>query len=79
MSKIFTFLTIFSIGYVVNDLFSENNINLISEADADVAGMSYIELRRDRDFKKAVRYIVEQCSISGYVDGGYLYSTSISC
>jgi hypothetical protein len=79
MSKIFTFLTIFSIGYVVNDLFGENNIYLISKADAEVAGMGYYDLRKDRDFKKAVRYIVEQCSISGDVNGDLLHSTRIDC
>jgi hypothetical protein len=42
----------------------------IGSVYADVAGMDYRELRRDRDFKKAVRYIVEDCSIR---------STRISC
>ncbi len=31
----------------------------IPEASADVAGMSQFELRRDYDFKKAVRYLIE--------------------
>ena len=71
MNKMFTFLTIFSFGYVVNDVLSENNINLIAQANADVAGMDYRDLRRDRDFRKAVEYIVEDCYI--------LMNTSISC
>jgi hypothetical protein len=32
--------------------------------------MSYYDLKRDRDFKKAVRYVV---SGSCYVEGGYIY------
>jgi hypothetical protein len=54
---------------------------LVSDAQAKVAGMDHRDLRRDRDFKKAVRYVVENdCSISGgYVDDGYLYGASISC
>jgi len=43
---------------------------LVAEAKAKVAGMSYSDLRRDRDFKKAVRYIVEDCTVS---------ESSISC
>lgn len=50
-----------------------------AEARADVAGMSYFQLRRDRDFKKAVEYIVQNCTVSGYVEDGYLYSSDISC
>lgn len=50
----------------------------IAEAEADVAGMDYRDLRRDRDFKKAVKYIVENCSVSGSVDGEDI-DASISC
>lgn len=38
------------------------------EVNADVAGMDYRDLKRDRDFKKAVKSIVENCS----VDDGYI-------
>ena len=31
----------------------------IPEASADVAGMNHLDLRRDYDFKKAVRYLIE--------------------
>ena len=52
----------------------------IGSAYADVAGMNYSELRRDRDFKKAVKYIVENCDIrGGYIDDDYLYGARISC
>ena len=37
---------------------------------ADVAGMSDSDLRRDRDFRRAVRYVVEDCNVLG---------SSISC
>ena len=62
-----------------NDILGEYDLNLIDKVSADVAGMDYRDLRRDRDFKKVFRYIVESCSVSGYVDGDYLHSTSISC
>ncbi len=79
MNKTLLFLTIFSLGYVFNDVSNEYDLNLIGIVKAEVAGMDYRDLRRDRDFKKAVAYIVEDCDVSGYVDGDYLYSTSISC
>ena len=83
MSKVsrhtFLFVAVFSFGYMVNDVVEEIGVDIIHHAQADVAGMSYRELRRDRDFKKAVKYIVQNCSVSGYVDGGYLYSSNISC
>jgi len=69
-NKILLFVAIFSFGYVANDVLRENNINLINKANADVAGMNHRELRRDRDFKKAVRHIVERCSVT---------SSGISC
>ena len=43
------------------------NFSVIPEVKADVGGMNHRELRRDRDFKKAVKYIVERCYIS--IDG----------
>ena len=52
---------------------------VISQANAEVSGMNYRSLRRDRDFKKAVAYLVEECTVSGYVDDEYLYGGSISC
>ena len=52
---------------------------IINSVNADVAGMDYYDLRTDYDFKKAVRYIIESCDITGHVDDDYLYSSSISC
>jgi hypothetical protein len=65
MNKALFFITIFSFGYVVNDILRERNINLISRVYAEVAGMDQFELKSDYDFKKAVRKVVERyCSVS---------------
>ena len=53
-------------------------VSLFEEANADVAGMDHRDLRRDRDFKKAVKYIVQRCSVTGYVEDDYLHSSDIS-
>ena len=78
-NKISIFLIVFSLGYVANDILRENNLDLINVANAEVAGMDNRDLRRDRDFKKAVQYIVENCVVTGYVDVDYLYRSDISC
>jgi hypothetical protein len=36
---------------------------IIEEANAEVAGMNHKDLRKDKDFKKAVIYLVEKCEI----------------
>ena len=59
MNKILLCLTVFSLGYVMNDILRENNINLVSQVSAEVDGMDYSDLKRDRDFKRAVRSVVE--------------------
>ena len=42
------------------------NIDLIQAVNAEVAGMDYRDLKRDRDFKKAVRRVVENsCTVQG--------------
>ena len=79
MKKSFLFFVFFCMGYVANDILRDSDIKLIDKVNAEVAGMNYYDLRRDRDFKKAVRYIVENCSVSGHVSGDYLHNTSISC
>ncbi|MCH9757731.1 MAG: hypothetical protein K0U19_01320 [Proteobacteria bacterium] len=48
----------------------DENVSLVPEAKAEIAGMSYWDLRTDYDFKKAVKYIVENCDV---------YDTEISC
>ncbi|MEC7832245.1 MAG: hypothetical protein VX440_00530 [Pseudomonadota bacterium] len=70
MNRVLLFLTIFSFGYVFNDILKEYNLNIIDKVKADVAGMDYRELRRDRDFKRAVRHVI---SGNCYVDGSYVY------
>ena len=42
-----------------------DEIDFISAANAEVAGMDYYDLKSDYDFKKAVRRIVENCSVDG--------------
>ena len=62
-------LTIIAVGIIgINvQLFKDD---LISAANADVAGMDSYDLSSDYDFKRAVRRVV---SGSCYVDGGYVY------
>lgn len=40
-------------------------INLSVHAKADVAGMDWRALSRDRDFKKAVQNVVNGCTVDG--------------
>ena len=69
MKKTFVLAAVFSFGYVANDL-ANNRLNLLPVAQAEVAGMTYHDLRRDRDFKKAVQRVV---SDNCYVDDGNVY------
>jgi hypothetical protein len=39
-------------------------VNLSMQAKAEVAGMNKSQLYRDRDFRGAVEYIVESCTVS---------------
>ena len=58
-------LTIIAVGILALNvqLFKDD---IITNANADVAGMSYMDLYFDWDFKKAVRRVVENnCTISG--------------
>ena len=55
----------FGLGLLTDKFILNYDITVIKPAQADVAGMGYWDLRRDRDFKKAVRYIVESCSVNG--------------
>lgn len=56
-------LVAFCVGFTAKVAIDE--IDFISAAYADVGGMDYRELRRDRDFKRAVEYIVESCRVRG--------------
>ena len=62
---VFLMLALIAGGYFIRDV-----VEPTKEAKAAVAGMTYSELKRDRDFKKAVRKVVERyCTVSGsYLD-----------
>lgn len=77
--KYLIYFSIFAAGYIMNDVLTAFDIEIVRNLNADVAGMDYYDLKSDYDFKKAVKRIVEDCSVSGYVDGDYLYSGDISC
>ena len=51
MNKILLFLTIFSLGYMMNDILRENNVNIVGKVLAEVDGMSWYDLKSDYDFK----------------------------
>ena len=55
----------------------------VPEANAESSSNNSYDLRYDYDFKSAVRSIaedvIEDCSVTGYVDDDYLYSSSIDC
>jgi len=60
------FLVLFMAGYIAHDVVETLDISPIKAAYAEVAGMSYGDLRRDRDFKKAVRHVVSNnCQSQG--------------
>ncbi len=69
LNILFLFL-VFAAGALFKTAMDAGGVEFVHRAYADVAGMDYRDLRRDRDFRRAVQYIVEGCS----VDEG-----SISC
>ena len=58
-SKIVIALAFF-VGYFLSDVTKSIGMRPISEAHAAVAGMSYLDLKNDWDFKKAVMSIAEE-------------------
>jgi hypothetical protein len=57
-------LTIIAVGIIgINIQLFKNDI--VSNANAEVAGMNSFELRLDYDFKSAVMRIVEDCKVIG--------------
>ena len=72
---------IFTSGYMFNDIVNKLGYDLTTPVHAEVAEMDSYDLRTDYDFKKAVKYVVENnCSVSdGWVYGEYLNSTSLTC
>jgi hypothetical protein len=55
--KLYILLAFFS-GYFISDVIINNENGFMPNAKADVGGMDYYDLRRDRDFVKAVKYVV---------------------
>ena len=56
-------LTVIALGLLLNGLNPWINP---PEVNADVGGMSYMELKMDYDFKKAVRKVVQRyCTVDG--------------
>ena len=55
----------FCFGVIGKTALDELGYDVVGTANADVAGMDYFDLRTDYDFKKAVKYIVERCDVSG--------------
>ena len=54
MKKFLIVWLAFSFGYIAHDVINKT----ISPAHADVAGLDSYDLRFDKDFKQAVKYIV---------------------
>ena len=56
----------------INLTFISFNLALksVEPVQAEVSGMDYYDLRRDRDFKKAVKYVI---SGNCYVSSDYIY------
>tara|TARA_B100001057_G_C22693711_1_gene888845 strand:- start:701 stop:931 length:231 start_codon:yes stop_codon:yes gene_type:complete len=76
MNRILLFVTIFSFGYMFNDVLKEFDLKLINEAKADT---DVYDVIYSSAFESAVEDIVEDCKIRGHVDDGYLHSSKIRC
>ena len=58
-------------GFWGETALDETGFDFVAAAYVEVAGRDYRDLRRDRDFKKAERYVVDRyCTV---------YDDSISC
>ena len=55
----------FCLGVLGKTALDELDYNVVSSASAEVAGMSFRDLRRDKDFRKAVNQIVMLCRVDG--------------
>jgi hypothetical protein len=65
MKRIYTLglVLAFCCGFLGKTILDETGVVIVSSAHAEVAGMNSGDLRRDRDFKKAVRRIVSRYCI----------------
>ena len=61
MKRLGFIVFIFVLGFVCRDLSGL----ISSEAKAAVGGTGYYDLKSDWDFKRAVKSIVENCSVDG--------------
>ena len=73
MKNFFILFSIFSLGYICNDIIGE----LISPAKAEVAGMNSFDLRYDWDFKQAVETIVNEALDNYYFDNNYNFENAV--
>lgn len=65
----------FSFGVLGKAALDEFNFNVVGAAQAEVAGMSYVDLQSDPDFKRAVKKIISGCEIEIFDR----YTGGISC
>ena len=77
MNRTLLIIAAFSFGYFLKDI-SEGSAKIIPELNAEVAGMDYRDLSRDRDFKRAVQSVVKRyCFVrQGAGKGG---PTKVNC
>ena len=67
---------VFACGYIANDLSNSFGILFTNSVNAEAVGMAYYDLISNLDFKIAVQYIVEDCSIDISITGEY---ADVSC
>lgn len=65
---------LYAVGILTALNFVLTGLQFLPAARAEVAGMDHSDLSRDRDFRRAVEGIVEDCQVSVDTDTG-----SISC
>ena len=59
MNKILLMITVFSLGYVANDVVKEINVNPISNVNADIKGMSWHDFTFNSNFNDAVEHVIK--------------------
>ena len=78
MNKFLIVATIFSLGYMFNDLVGKMDIEWIQKVDAEVAGMDQYDLQYDWDFKRAVlQTVTDNCHVNVTDTDGY--NTPVRC
>ena len=71
----FTLAFAFLMGYFISDIIDTFDIGLVPHANADVAGMSHYELKRDMDFQKAVKSVIGSgyCYVHTHTNDQHVY------